>query len=164
LSLTATTPATIARRLDRAEIILRRWAGCWIDFITLGILLAGPFLVLALARLDTAAQLALVVSSLLVLAYFPVTEGLWGRSLGKLVTGLVVVDQHGGRPGLAKAALRTLARLIEVNPFLLGGIPAGLIVVFSKERQRLGDMWAGTYVIPLKALKLADQEAAAVFA
>ena len=96
------------------------------------------------------------------IAYFPVSEGLWGRTVGKLVTGLVVVDSKGNRPGLLRATGRTVTRMIEVNPFLLGGLPAGLIVFASKRRQRLGDMLAGTYVIPkadLARLRSANQDA-----
>lgn len=46
-------------------------------------------------------------------------------------------------------------RLVEVNPFLLGGIPAGIAVALSTYNQRLGDMLAGTYVVVTK--KLADK-------
>ena len=48
--------------------------------------------------------------------------------------------------------MRTLLRLFEVNPLLLGGIPAAIAVLCSKNRQRLGDMLAGTYVIRTKDL------------
>jgi uncharacterized RDD family membrane protein YckC len=37
--------------------------------------------------------------------------------------------------------------VLEVNPLLAGGIPAGLVANFSKTHQRLGDMAADTYVI-----------------
>jgi len=84
---------------------------------------------------------------LLAAGYFPITEGLWGQSLGKLVVRLVVVDANGDKPGLGRAALRTLTRLIEVNPLFFGGVPAGIIVACNTERQRLGDMLAKTYVI-----------------
>jgi uncharacterized RDD family membrane protein YckC len=43
--------------------------------------------------------------------------------------------------------VRTLFRLIEVNPILVGGIPAGIAVLMSAHKQRLGDMVASTYVL-----------------
>ena len=89
------------------------------------------------------------------LAYFPVTEGIWGRSAGKLITGAIVVNEDGDPPGIPKALVRTLLRLVEVNPFLMGGVPAGLCVVATKHHQRLGDLLANTYVVPFKALKAA---------
>jgi len=45
-----------------------------------------------------------------------------------------------------------VTRLVEVNPLLLGGLPAGIAVAMSRRRQRLGDMLAGTYVVRRKDL------------
>jgi uncharacterized RDD family membrane protein YckC len=138
----------VAKRLDAPETIFRRGIGAWVDFAVLG-------LVLLLAVFGLGEQFAgpaLILVGLFWLGYFPVTEVLWGRSLGKLVTGLVVVDAQGHRPSVGKAVIRTVLRLVEVNPFLLGGVPAGVLVAISPHRQRLGDMAAGTYVIPIKSL------------
>jgi uncharacterized RDD family membrane protein YckC len=80
-------------------------------------------------------------------AYFPVLETLYGRSLGKLVSGIVVVNESGRLPRLGQSVVRTLLRLIEVNPFLIGGLPAGIVALRTRSKQRLGDMLARTYVI-----------------
>jgi uncharacterized RDD family membrane protein YckC len=40
-----------------------------------------------------------------------------------------------------------LLRLVEVNPLLVGGLPAGIVAVLSPRKQRLGDMLAGTLVV-----------------
>jgi uncharacterized RDD family membrane protein YckC len=136
----------VARRMDSGGILLRRWFGAWVDFISLVVVLYLPGIILRPLMGDS----GLIVGGLAMLAYFPVTEGLWGRSAGKFASGTIVVDRMGRPPGIGKAALRTLLRLIEVNPFLAGGLPAGIIVLNTKERQRLGDMAAGTYVIPMK--------------
>jgi uncharacterized RDD family membrane protein YckC len=66
-----------------------------------------------------------------------------------------VVDKAGKRPGLGRATVRTLLRLVEVNPFLIGGLPAGLVAANTKAHQRIGDLLAGTYVVPLKELRAA---------
>lgn len=138
----------LAERMDGGGIILRRWAGCWIDFIALGLI---AFLFMAIGSGQPWAGVPIAVGLLAMLAYFPVTEGLWGRSLGKLITGTIVIDAAGRPPGVPRAIVRTLLRLVEVNPFFLGGIPAGLFAAFTKHHQRLGDMAAGTYVVTFSA-------------
>jgi uncharacterized RDD family membrane protein YckC len=148
----------VARATSGGGLLFRRWFGVWVDFIALAVLLFAPaFLVnwSGTAAPPLVAILGLTGFSLLLL-YFPVTEGLWGRSLGKLVSGTIVVDAEGRPPGIGKAALRTLARLVEVNPFLLGGIPAGIVSLNTKAHQRIGDLWAGTYVVPLGELRRAQ--------
>jgi uncharacterized RDD family membrane protein YckC len=145
----------IAEQMSAGGVLVRRWLGCWIDFITLGALFLGPAaLVGTYAPLDppTSDYVVWGVVALCV-AYFPVTEGFWGRSLGKLITGLKVVDKDGRAPGLWRALLRTLLRLFEVNPLLFGGVPAGIAVLCTKRKQRLGDLVADTYVIDVAAWK-----------
>tara|TARA_R110002096_G_scaffold42144_15_gene113786 strand:+ start:15759 stop:16457 length:699 start_codon:yes stop_codon:yes gene_type:complete len=44
--------------------------------------------------------------------YYIVTEGIWNRSLGKLITGTKVVQEDGGRPTFAQIIGRTLCRFI----------------------------------------------------
>lgn len=141
------TAEDISRSYD-TSIIVRRWFGAWIDFlVVVGILLGADGLLG-----NELYQKTLAFWLLLVIGYFPLTEGLTGRSLGKVLSAMKVVDQFGRTPGIRKAIIRTLTRLVEVNPFLAGGIPAGLIVHFSKTRQRWGDMLAGTFVIKNKDL------------
>jgi len=80
------------------------------------------------------------------LAYFFLFEALVGSTPGKIVFGLWVRRIEGGRCSWQQAAVRTLARIVEVNPLLLGAIPAGIAILASANRQRLGDMMAGTVV------------------
>ncbi len=81
------------------------------------------------------------------LSYFLILEGLWGRTLGKYFQGLVVLKLDGVKAGWVSALIRTLLRIIEVNPALFGGIPAGLVLISSERKQRIGDMLAGTVVV-----------------
>ncbi len=141
---TAVSPRAIARGLLIGPILFRRWFATVVDLLVLMMIVIAPSPLLGAPLYDR----TIVLWVALAVLYFPVTEGFWGRTLGKLLTGTVVVDRKGRPPGLLKASLRTLTRLIEVNPVLIGGIPAGLAVCLSKERQRIGDMWADTYVIP----------------
>src|SRR5262249_42169908 len=89
----------------------------------------------------------IVVCLFFVLIYYIVLEGLTGRTLGKMLLGLKVVDDLGNPPGLVKETIRTIIRAFEVNPLLMGGIPAGIAVLASKKRQRIGDMTANPFVL-----------------
>ena len=91
--------------------------------------------------------LAGVVLILTYFGYFLFCEALWARTPGKMLFDLRVRRLDGAVPGLKEAFIRTVLRLVEANPLLLGAIPAGLAVSFSKRRQRLGDRLAGTVVM-----------------
>ncbi len=132
-----------------SSIVVRRWLGAWVDLVVLLLFFILPDGILGNALY----QRTLPFWILLALAYFPLTEGLKGWSLGKLVSKTRVVNAQGAVPGLLSAFLRTLPRILEVNPLLAGGVPAGLIVLASKKRQRLGDMLAGTFVLKKEDLQ-----------
>jgi len=139
----------IARQSRPGVMLALRWIGTLIDWLTLFGLLIVPDWLLGNDRY----QQTLWIWLGLVVLYFPVLEGIWGRSLGKLISGTIVVDAAGHPPGIWKAVLRTLARLFEVNPFLVGGLPAGIVMLNSPTRRRVGDMWAKTYVVRMKDLR-----------
>ena len=146
-----------ARKLGGGDVLFRRWLGCWIDFLAVGGLVLLSIMPFALGDGELSDGQALTVFFIMVavvLGYFTLWEGLAGRTLGKLISGTIVVDAEGNPPGLWRALVRTLLRLIEVNPFLLGGFPAGIAVAFTRHKQRLGDLAAGTYVVPVKHLKV----------
>ena len=67
--------------------------------------------------------------------------------------GLVVVSADGNRATVKAHLIRTLARGLEANPFLLGGIPAGIAIVSSDRKQRVGDLLAGTVVVSKRVLR-----------
>ena len=81
------------------------------------------------------------------LAYYLLQEGAWSTTLGKRLFSLRVARLDGSECGWGPAALRTVTRIIEVNPILLGVLPGGLAVAWSKRHQRVGDMLAGTAVV-----------------
>lgn len=84
------------------------------------------------------------------LGYFFLSEALWSRTPGKYLQGLVVVGADGRPCGWRAALIRTLLRVVEANPLLFGGIPAGVAIVASERNQRLGDIAAGTLVVSAK--------------
>ena len=81
------------------------------------------------------------------LAYFFLMEALWCRTLGKLFQGLVVRKLDGSRCDWKAALIRSALRIVEVNPLLFGGLPAGLVIIASARKQRIGDILAGTLVV-----------------
>jgi uncharacterized RDD family membrane protein YckC len=84
---------------------------------------------------------------LIYLAYFLLLEALWSRTLGKFFQGLVVRKLDGSRCGWKAALIRSALRIVEVNPLLLGGLSAGLVIIGSERKQRIGDLLAGTLVV-----------------
>jgi uncharacterized RDD family membrane protein YckC len=81
------------------------------------------------------------------LLYFFLFEALWSRTPGKFLQGLVVRKLDGSPSDVRATLIRTVARILEANPILLGGIPAGIAIISSAQKQRLGDMLAGTVVV-----------------
>jgi len=82
---------------------------------------------------------------LVMLLYFVVLEGFAGATPGKLLVGLRVERVEGGKPGLGKAFLRNILRVVDGLPAL--GILGIILIITSPERARFGDRVAGTRVI-----------------
>ena len=61
-----------------------------------------------------------VMASLTLVAYFAVTESVWGTSLGKRLCDLRVVTDTGSRPPFGRALVR--ATMFVVPPWVLAGL------------------------------------------
>jgi uncharacterized RDD family membrane protein YckC len=85
--------------------------------------------------------------ALVYLGYFFLFETFWSRTPGKFLQGLVIRQTDGSHCHMKHHLIRTLARIVEANPILLGGLPAGLAIFASARKQRIGDSLAGTVVI-----------------
>jgi len=94
---------------------------------------------------------------LIYLAYFVVLEALWSRTFGKYFQGLIVRKLDGRRCDWKASLIRGGLRILEVNPLLLGGLPAGIAILSSERKQRIGDMLAGTLVVSDKLKWGADE-------
>jgi uncharacterized RDD family membrane protein YckC len=80
-----------------------------------------------------------------VVLYYVLLEGILGRTVGKMVTGIRVIDAATGNPpGLGKAAVRTVLRIVDG---LFGYVVGFIVVLASDRRRRLGDMAASTLVV-----------------
>ena len=87
-----------------------------------------------------------IVLLTLYLAYYLVPEAIWGRTPGKRLCHLLIRRVDGCAAGWKESAIRTAARVVEVNPFLFGALPGALAVAWSQRHQRFGDMLARTVV------------------
>ncbi|UCG61624.1 MAG: RDD family protein [Candidatus Zixiibacteriota bacterium] len=82
---------------------------------------------------------------LVIFLYFVVLEGTLGATIGKRLLILRVVRLDGTTPGLKRALIRNLLRLVDGLPaFNILGV---VLIVKSPERARFGDRVAGTRVI-----------------
>jgi uncharacterized RDD family membrane protein YckC len=89
----------------------------------------------------------IVMQFVISIGYGMATEWLWsGRTLGKRVMGLRVIDERGLALGFKQVVIRNLFRIIDMMPstfYLLGGATCFV----TKRCQRIGDIAAGTLVI-----------------
>jgi len=77
--------------------------------------------------------------------YFLLIEGITGQTLGKKIVGIRVVRVNGSDIGLINALLR---HLLDWLDFALFGLIAIITVGMNQRNQRIGDMVAGTIVVP----------------
>ncbi len=103
-----------------------------------------------------------VLFFLVYLAYFIVLEALWSRTFGKYFQGLIVRKLDGSRCDWKASLIRGGLRILEVNPLLFGGLPAGIVIISSARKQRIGDLLAGTVVVSDK-IKWAIDQAQEIF-
>ncbi|TPG39371.1 RDD family protein [Flavobacterium pectinovorum] len=75
--------------------------------------------------------------------YYCITEGLFGRSLAKFITGTIVVDENGAKPSFGSIFKRSLCRIIPFD---------GLSFLGSSGRG-WHDSMSDTYVVNKKALE-----------
>ncbi len=151
------TPEGVAFSIPLAGPIARflAWA---IDFgVTIGITLVLQMAASLFAILSPG-----MVQALLLVAFFVISVGyamlfewFWsGRTLGKFLLGLRVIDVEGLRLGFSQIALRNLVRFLDAVPlfYLVGG----LTMLCNRKAQRLGDLAANTVVIREVAPKQPD--------
>ncbi len=72
-----------------------------------------------------------------------------GKSVGKRIMKIRVISLDGARPSLGQYVIRWLFRIVD---FLITFNLAALVaVIFSKNKQRIGDMAAGTTLVSTNA-------------
>ncbi|MDR2564567.1 MAG: RDD family protein [Bifidobacteriaceae bacterium] len=129
--------------------------------LDLCVLVAGGFLLAMLADLlgigswDGAAQAAAIsigVALLFVVIPTAVETLSRGRSVGKLATGIRIVQDDGSPIRLRQALTRALAAVFET--WVTSGIPAFLTMLFNDRGKRIGDFLAGTYAMRTRGVRM----------
>jgi uncharacterized RDD family membrane protein YckC len=119
-----------------------------IQFVLMFILLLIVGLTANANRLNAASVGALSLTAIiLVIVGYPV---IWetltrGGTPGKFALGLRVVSDDGGPERFRQALVRGLSAVVEI--WLLLGCPALITSLLSERGKRLGDLFAGTFVI-----------------
>ena len=102
----------------------------------------------AFSRLSAQWAVAIYVLVLFLLnwGYFTLFEAFWnGRTPGKRVARIRVIQQSGRPIGLFESMARNFIRYVDQIPFFYA---VGVIAMFStRQHQRLGDLAAGTLVV-----------------
>lgn len=81
----------------------------------------------------------------IIFLYFILMEAYLGYTVGKKILGIKVVNFKGRKIGLGKSAVRNLLRLVDGLPaFSLLGL---ILILYTKNHQRFGDIAAGSLVV-----------------
>src|SRR5215831_6080973 len=92
---------------SRFSNLLRRLIAWNIDLLVVGMATVPIFLWKGVGSTEF-----VVAFSAVAIVDFVVLEGLCGRTVGKWIAGMVVVDYRGHRPGLLRAFVRNLLRIV----------------------------------------------------
>jgi uncharacterized RDD family membrane protein YckC len=150
------TPELVAIEMPLAGIG-SRFIALLVDYLiwTAGALILAFLVALILPAIHTfsrissqwAVALVIFVVFLVNWGYFTLFEAFWnGRTPGKRVARIRVIQRSGRAIGLFESMARNLVRYIDQFPFPLHVV--GVISMFvTRQHQRLGDLAAGTLVV-----------------
>ena len=105
----------------RGGLMVRRCLASCIDFVVVFLLAS------AAAPLYVEQPVAVIVLAIAAIwiGYHACLEACLGVTIGKWLAGIRVTTETGDFPGFRRAALRSVLRLVEVNPILLARTPRG---------------------------------------
>lgn len=121
----------------------KRYSAAGIDVLLAWI----PAMIVGSAVREHGVAASAVAFTVIFLGYFLFAEGIWSTTVGKAFMGLRVTTLDGTRPTVMQIFLRNVLRLLDANPVLLGAIPGAVFIMFTRRRQRLGDLVARTIVV-----------------
>lgn len=141
----------LARIIDLVmHYVIAIGAGVFVGIILVFVAAAThqPFVTITakLSGFHPVTTLAAIAGSCL---YEIICEGLHGSTLGKLVLGMVVVDESGKPCGMKAAVIRSAAYFVDGLFFGIVGYSA---MKRDETRQRYGDDWAKTIVTKRSAV------------
>jgi uncharacterized RDD family membrane protein YckC len=147
-TLTIKTPEGIEFSLRLAGPVTRflAWAvdlGTIVAIITILNVVLG---ILGVISRDLAMAANIIAFFVVSVGYGILTEWYWqGQTLGKKLLQLRVMDEQGLRLQFSQIVIRNLLRFIDSLPALY--LVGGLVCLFNKRAQRLGDFAANTIVV-----------------
>jgi uncharacterized RDD family membrane protein YckC len=98
----------------------------------------------------------IAINAIVGIGIYWVMQGLTGKTPGKAIMGIKVVNAEGKPPGIWKAFLRYLLWIVDDFPYIIPLLTGFIAALTSQRNQRVGDMVAGTFVV--------DKNAVAAFA
>jgi uncharacterized RDD family membrane protein YckC len=120
---------------------LRRLGAQIVDTIIVGFIILIPIMIIP-AKAESLADVTILVSLALSIAYFLTCWALWGTTGGKRAFGMLIVTQSGGKPGFEKAVVRFVVMVL-----LSFGMIAWWLLIWRKDNRGVHDLVAGTYVV-----------------
>ena len=87
-----------------------------------------------------------ILVGVLLILYFPLTESMWGASLGKRILGLKVVSKRGTNPTFVEAFVRNISKIYWL--LLLLDVIIGL-ATSKGYQEKYSDHLMGTKVVPV---------------
>ena len=122
------------------------WGAGLVVLIVLGIALLPALHTFNRISAQWAEAIVIFIIFLVQWGYFTLFEAFWnGRTPGKRVAKIRVIQRSGRSIGLVESMARNLVRYIDQLPFFYA---VGVIAMFvTKQHQRLGDLAAGTLVV-----------------
>ena len=146
--LTIKTPEGIAFSLQLAGPVTR-FLALAIDLMAVSVatsILQTFLALLGFISLDLAYAIMILTYFVISIGYGILAEWYWqGQTLGKKILRLRVMDEQGLRLQFSQIVIRNLLRSVDSLPglYLIGG----MVCLFSKRAQRLGDYAANTIVV-----------------
>ena len=132
------------RRVESKDtaVLVERIVATVVDLLVMIPLVAATAAVLGAGTQSEAVFLSIILVGYF--SYYIIPEWLYGRTLGKQLTGIIVLRSDGRVPSLEQAVLRNLLRIIDgAGGYLLGL----LVILFTNKNQRVGDLLSGTVVV-----------------
>jgi uncharacterized RDD family membrane protein YckC len=122
------------------------WGAGLVVLIVLGIALLPALHTFNRISAQWAEAIVIFIVFMVNWGYFTLFEAFWnGRTPGKRVAKIRVIQRSGRSIGLVESMARNLVRYVDQLPFFYA---VGVITMFvTRQHQRLGDLAAGTLVV-----------------
>lgn len=139
--------AGVGSRFIALLVDMLLWGAGMVVLLLLFVMLAPAFATFNKLSFQWVAALTIFLFFLFNWGYFTLFEAFWnGRTPGKKVARIRVIQQSGRPIGVFESMARNLVRYIDMQPGIIYAV--GVVAMFvTRQHQRLGDLAAGTLVV-----------------